>query len=151
MSAAGTITGQARVLKQFSYLNKIANFPNSAYKLPQVKRLELVFKQHNAYGHMGARKFWLENLKTINFHNPKVEIDVKRILCETKDEQLKCPSVLKVYFEDGKTQQIDCKNKRSGAIMEELVKITEAEKVDDADIPVLTIDSFVEAQQQTKN
>ena len=46
----------SRTLKQASHLDLIANYPNSAYVLPkEVAKIEVLFKKHNAYGHMGMR------------------------------------------------------------------------------------------------
>ncbi|ODV86060.1 hypothetical protein CANARDRAFT_7421 [[Candida] arabinofermentans NRRL YB-2248] len=128
----------SRVLKQYANLNDIANFQNSAYKFPKVSKLELTFKKMNAYGHMGARQFWKYNLRTITFHNPQLNIDVKRVDCETKEEQLACPSVLTVHFQNGSKKTIDCKNVHSSEIMNQLIEISDAIRVPKEEIPILT-------------
>lgn len=84
------------------------------------------------------RKFWKENLKTIYFHNPELPIEVKRIECPTKDEQLQCPCLIKVHFKDGKVENVDGKDQHSSKIMQQLVEVTGAEKV-----PAEEIDLFV--------
>lgn len=127
----------SRTLKQATHLDLIANYPHSTYKLPQtVSKLQVVFKKHNAYGHMGMRQFWKYNLKTITFHNPDVAIEVQRVECATKEEQLKCPSVIKVHYNDGKVDTIDGKDKHSDDIMSQLVELTKAEKIPEEEIPL---------------
>ncbi|KAG7807556.1 hypothetical protein KL921_004314 [Ogataea angusta] len=127
----------SRLTRQRENLNLIANYKDSAYKFPQVSKLHLIFKSHNAYGHMGAKQFWKWNLRTICFHNPDVNIEVTRVNCPTKEEQLKCPSVLKVVYADGREKKIDCKHKHSDDIMKELVELTQAVKCPEDEIPVL--------------
>ncbi|QPG74037.1 hypothetical protein FOA43_001356 [Brettanomyces nanus] len=133
---------KSRVLKQFAHLNLIANYENSAYKFNNVAKLELIFKKMNAYGHMGARKFWENNLKTVCFHNPQLAIEVQRVDCATKEEQMKCPSLLKVHFNDGQIKTIDCKSKQHQDIMKELVDLTNAEKVPEDQIPVFSYEVY---------
>ncbi|VEU21844.1 DEKNAAC102822 [Brettanomyces naardenensis] len=128
---------KSKVYKQLAHLNLIANYEGSAYRFNDVSKLELIFKKMNAYGHMGARKFWMNNLRTINFHNPQLPIEVHRVECATKEEQMNCPSVLKVYLKDGQIKSIDCKSKQHQDIMKELVELTKAEKVPEEEIPVL--------------
>lgn len=128
----------SRTLKQASHLDLIANYPNSAYVLPkEVAKIEVLFKKHNAYGHMGMRQFWKYNLKTLCFHNPTVPIEVMRIECDTRDEQLKCPALIRTHFRDGTMATIDGKDKHSSAIMEELVKVTSAQRVPESEIPLV--------------
>lgn len=125
----------SRFLKQATHLDLISNYKNSAYAFPDVAKLQLFFKKHNAYGHMGMRQFWKFNLKTIAFNNPELPIEVQRIECETKEEQLKCISLIKVTLKDGKEITVQGKDKHSDDIMQELVKVTNAEKIDPATIP----------------
>lgn len=125
----------SRTLKQATHLDLISNYKNSAYKFSNVDKLELIFKKHNAYGHMGMRQFWKYNLKTISFHNPELPIEVQRIECETKDEQLKCPAVIKVTLKDGKVETVEAKDRHSDDIMNDLIKLTNAEKVPEQEIP----------------
>lgn len=125
----------SRVWKQLARFNEIANYEGSAYQFPQVDKLELVFKNHTAYGHMGARKFWRNNLPTVNFHNPDMGIEVKRVQCETKEQQHQCPSVLKVHFKDGNVKEIDCKDRQHADIMTELVDVAKGVAVPDEQIP----------------
>ncbi|KAH3669432.1 hypothetical protein OGAPHI_001553 [Ogataea philodendri] len=127
----------SRFARQTQNLNLIANYKDSAYKLPEVSKLHLVFKNHNSDGHMGARKFWKWNLRTISFHNPELNIEVTRVECPTKEEQQKCPSVLKVVYADGRESKIECKDKHSDDIMKELVELTKAEKCEESEIPVV--------------
>lgn len=129
---------ESRLLKQANHLDLISNFKNSAYKFANVNKLELIFKKHNAYGHMGMRQFWKFNLKTISFHNPELPIEVQRIECNTKDEQLKCPAIIKVLLKDGKIKTIEAKDKHSDDIMNELIEITQAEKVPEDEITLFT-------------
>ncbi|KAG0675387.1 hypothetical protein C6P40_001724 [Pichia californica] len=129
---------ESRVLKQANHLDLISNYKNSAYKFNNISKLELIFKKHNAYGHMGMRQFWKFNLKTISFHNPELPIQVQRIECATKDEQLKCPAIIKATFKDGKSSIIEAKDKHSDDIMNELIKITNAEKVENESITSFT-------------
>lgn len=126
------------ILRQAAHLDLISNFKNSAYKFDNVSKLQVIFKKHNAYGHMGMRQFWKCNLKTITFHNPELPIEVQRIECATKEEQLKCPSIIKVTFQDGTTATLDGKDKHSDDIMTELVTITKAEKVPAENIVLYT-------------
>ena len=128
---------QSRTLKQANHLDLIANYKNSAYKLPEVESLQVVFKRHNAYGHMGMRKFWKFNLKTISFHNPDLPIEVQRVECETKDEQLKCPCIIKAHLKNGKVETIDAKDRHSDDIMKDLIKVTNAQKVPQEEIPLV--------------
>lgn len=129
----------SRILKQANHLDLIANYKNSAYKLPEtVSKLQVIFKNHNAYGHMGMRQFWKFNLKTLSFHNASVPIEVQRIECATKDEQLKCPGVVKAYFADGRVETVQGKDKHSDDIMAELIKVTNAEKIPESEIALFT-------------
>lgn len=111
------------------HLESIKGYENSHYVLKNVSALELIFKAHNAYGHQGARLFWKNNLKTIQYHNPTLPIQVQRIECETKEDQLKCPAILKVTLNDGTTKAIDCKNAFHKEIMKELIAEVDAELV----------------------
>lgn len=128
---------ESRTLKQANHLDLIANYKNSAYKLADVEKLQLVFKRHNAYGHMGMRQFWKYNLKTISFHNPELPIEVQRVECETKDEQLKCPCLIKAHLKGGKVETIQAKDKHSDDIMKELIKATNAQKIAHEEIPLV--------------
>lgn len=133
---------RSKVLKQFAHMNLISNYEDSAYKFKNVTKLQLIFKKMNAYGHMGARKFLQTNLKTISFHNPQLPIVVERVECATKEEQMKCPSILKVSFADGTTKTVDCKSKQHQDIMKELVELTHAEKVPESEIPVMSYEAY---------
>jgi large subunit ribosomal protein MRP49 len=119
----------SRALKQAHHLDLISNFENSAYKLNTVDKLEVIFKNHSAYGHFGMRQFWKYNLKTVYFHNPDLPIEVKRIECATKEEQLQCPCIIKVHLKDGKVETIEGKDKHSSTIMQQLIDLTDAEKI----------------------
>ncbi|AOA63936.1 54S ribosomal protein, mitochondrial [Komagataella phaffii CBS 7435] len=126
-----------RFTRQFARLNNIANFPNSAVRVPAtVNRLELVLKQNVQQGHMGLHQFKKWNLPTIQFHNPELCIVVKRVKVESKDEALKVPASLVINYTDGTSKTFDCKNKRSEDIMTQFIDLTGAEKVPDSEIPV---------------
>lgn len=128
----------ARIPKQFTRLNLLANFPESAVRMPtSVKSLDLVFKDDNKHGHMGAKKFWRNNLPTIQFHNPSLPITVTRVHASTDEESLKCPAQLTVSLENGETHKIDMKHRFYNDIMAELKEVTGAEPVPELEIPVL--------------
>lgn len=112
-----------------AHIDAIRGFENSNWELKNVTKLDLVFKAHNAYGHQGAKLFWKHNLKTLQYHNPSLPITVQRIQCDTKEDQLACPAVLRITLADGTTKSVDCKNAFHGDIMNELLALVEAEKV----------------------
>lgn len=135
----------SRVLKQYANLNNIANYPNSAIKLSNdISKIELIFKKLNSNGHMGIKQFWKYNLRTINFHNPSIPINVMRVDCKTKEEQVKCPSIINIVYANGEKKTLDCKNKLSDDIMKEFTELTNSEKVPENEIPILKTESLTD-------
>ncbi|CDK29646.1 unnamed protein product [Kuraishia capsulata CBS 1993] len=138
-----------RFARQAAHLNMISNYPNSAVKLPStVASLELTFKTNIENGHAGIKNFWKYNLKTIQFHNPQLPISVRRIKTADEEESRKCPSVLKINMLDGGSQTIDCKSKRSEAILQEFLELTKAESIPEDEIPVVLTPSEKIVQQE---
>lgn len=97
---------------------------------------------------MGLRKFWQTYLPTLKFYNEELQFSVKRIsLSEgVKDKEKalqletdrelveKCPSKIVLQYADAKKVELDCKNKHSDEILSELIKISKAEKVPEAEL-----------------
>ncbi|KAF7540394.1 hypothetical protein G7Z17_g12194 [Cylindrodendrum hubeiense] len=52
--------------------------PGAAILPAEVTRIHLDFARTLNGGHMGARKFWLENLPRLKYHNPSVPMIVNR-------------------------------------------------------------------------
>ncbi|ODV94040.1 hypothetical protein PACTADRAFT_50936 [Pachysolen tannophilus NRRL Y-2460] len=127
-----------RFTKQVARLNLISNYPSSAIKLPStISSIDLIFKRTNSAGHMGPRKFWRNNLPTVQFHNPNIPITVTRIETESKDESEKCPATLTINYQDGQKKLIDLKYKHSDEILKEFTEITQAQVVEENDIPTI--------------
>ncbi|GMM48779.1 mitochondrial 54S ribosomal protein [Pichia kluyveri] len=135
----------SRYLKQGQHLDLISNYTNSSYHFNNVSKLEIIFKQHSSYGHLGMKKFWKNNLKTIYYHNPSLIIDVKRIDCQEKEQQLNCPCIIKTITKDNKEIIINGKDKHSDDIMKELVEKTAAVAVPSEDI--ISYSSLIEERR----
>ncbi|KAM5351990.1 hypothetical protein ACJ41O_004713 [Fusarium nematophilum] len=52
--------------------------PGAAVLPPEVTRIHMDFAKTLKGGHMGARKFWRENLPRLKYHNPTVPMIVNR-------------------------------------------------------------------------
>ncbi|KAI6748401.1 hypothetical protein HG530_015681 [Fusarium avenaceum] len=52
--------------------------PGAAILPPEVTRIHMDFAKSFKNGHMGAKKFWLENLPRLKYHNPSVPMIVNR-------------------------------------------------------------------------
>ncbi|KAF4471459.1 ribosomal MRP49 [Fusarium albosuccineum] len=52
--------------------------PGAAVLPPEVTRIHMDFARSLKGGHMGARKFWRENLPRLKYHNPSVPMIVNR-------------------------------------------------------------------------
>ncbi|ODV82279.1 uncharacterized protein CANTADRAFT_31941, partial [Suhomyces tanzawaensis NRRL Y-17324] len=130
----------SRILKQIARLNKIAGTSETAYKIDLSKfaKVELYLIQKNIHGpSVGLRKFWRHNLPTLKFHNSELPFVMTRISAETPEEVAKCPAKIVVHGSNSEKFEINCANKHSSAILDELVKITGAVNVPEAEIPTL--------------
>ncbi|ODQ56723.1 hypothetical protein WICANDRAFT_107655 [Wickerhamomyces anomalus NRRL Y-366-8] len=128
MSAQSMFPGltASRFTRQITRLNLISSGPGSVTVGQNVKNVELLFKRLNTDGHMGARKFWRENLPRVQFHNPALPIQVTRVEVANASEHAKVPAILKVTYADGKTAQVDVKNKHSSDILNDFINLTGA-------------------------
>ncbi|KAI1010763.1 hypothetical protein LB503_005481 [Fusarium chuoi] len=64
-----------------SRLNQIISLrcgPGAAILPPEVTRIHMDFATSFKNGHMGAKKFWRENLPRLKYHNPSVPMIVNR-------------------------------------------------------------------------
>ncbi|KAI5466890.1 hypothetical protein BGZ63DRAFT_10648 [Mariannaea sp. PMI_226] len=67
--------------ERLNLLRKLVNIqcgPGAAILPPEVTRIHLDFAKRLDGGHMGARKFWLENLPRLKYHNPSIPMIVNR-------------------------------------------------------------------------
>ncbi|KAK7417177.1 hypothetical protein QQX98_004780 [Neonectria punicea] len=67
--------------ERLNLLRKLINVrcgPGAAILPAEVTRIHLDFARTLNGGHMGARKFWLENLPRLKYHNPSVPMIVNR-------------------------------------------------------------------------
>lgn len=77
-----------------------------------------------------CRKFWKENLPRVQFHNPKLPIKVVRIEPDNpREDYKKVPAILKIHYADGSVKDADVKHKHSEEILEEFIKLTNAQPV----------------------
>ncbi|GMM27651.1 mitochondrial 54S ribosomal protein [Martiniozyma asiatica (nom. inval.)] len=120
----------APVPRQTAHLAAIREYPESAVQFNNVSSLSLVLKAKNSHGHQGAKLFWKHNLKTVAYWNPALPINVTRVNCITKEEQEKCPAILKAVLKSGEEVVIDCKDRQHQDIMKELFEKAQGEKVD---------------------
>ncbi|CAM1503876.1 Fc.00g014670.m01.CDS01 [Cosmosporella sp. VM-42] len=67
--------------ERLNLLRKLVNIqcgPGAAILPPEVTRIHLDFARSLKGGHMGARKFWKENLPRLKYHNPSIPMIVNR-------------------------------------------------------------------------
>ncbi|KAJ4254919.1 hypothetical protein NW762_009717 [Fusarium torreyae] len=67
--------------ERFNKLRRLINLqcgPGAAVLPPEVTRIHMDFAVHLNGGHMGARKFWRENLPRLKYHNPSIPMIVNR-------------------------------------------------------------------------
>lgn len=89
---------KSKLSRHIQRLNLLSSGPGSVTVSPKVKSVELIFKQRSPKGHLGARRFWRDNLPRIQFHNPALPIQVMRIEPETKEEAAAVPALLRVNY-----------------------------------------------------
>lgn len=120
------------VAKQLKFLNRISSTTKQAQILlnpAKYSGIKLTFQVQNHNGHMGARKFWHQYLPTLQFYNPNLKIDVVRINNED-NKRAAVPCTLEIFSQENTIlDQIDMRNKRDDAIMEELLKRLEFQTV----------------------
>ncbi len=130
---------KGNVSRQVARLNNIS-FGPGAIKVPSnVVEIDLLFKIMNKDGHMGARKFWQQNLPQIQFHNPNLPIKVQRVRVEKPEDHARIPATLTIKFNDGSEQTINCKYRHSNEILEDFIDKTRASKVPVTEIPLIMI------------
>ncbi|KAF7551963.1 hypothetical protein G7046_g7567 [Stylonectria norvegica] len=81
--------------ERLNLLRKLINIkcgPGAAVLPPEVTRIHLDFARSLKGGHMGARKFWKENLPRLKYHNPSIPMIVNR---HTKNDR---PPTMSVYL-----------------------------------------------------
>jgi len=103
--------GPSRLSQILKNLNKA---PRPA--LAGVKAITLTLAQRN--DHFGARHFLKEDLPRIRYANPKLDIQVNKLV-KSKDETWSPELVLE--FADGRKQNFNLHNKWSSAIFQELM------------------------------
>ncbi|KAF4450977.1 hypothetical protein F53441_5968 [Fusarium austroafricanum] len=67
--------------ERFNKLRRLVSLrcgPGAAILPPEVARIHMDFATSFKNGHMGAKKFWLENLPRLKYHNPSVPMIVNR-------------------------------------------------------------------------
>ncbi|AMD20368.1 HDL376Cp [Eremothecium sinecaudum] len=118
------------IKKQLQAINKISLTPKSQIIVnnANVASLKLTFQYDNFDGHMGARKFWHNYLPTLQFYNPRLPIEVTRIV--NKDKNKRIPCTLNILGHDGRiAHEVDMRNKRDDEIMEELLTVLDHKPV----------------------
>lgn len=129
----------SRIWKQAARLNQIAGTPETAYRFgPKYTKIELLLIQKSVHAPaFGLRRFWRQNLPTLKFHNDNVDFVLTRIATKTKEDLAKCPTKIILHHADGSAQELDCSNKHSNKILQELVALAEATAVPAEEIPVV--------------
>lgn len=129
------------VLRQVARLNKIAGTPATAFRFDplKVREIEVFLTQKNAHPpSKGLRKFWKENMPTLRFHNDDVGFAMTRIAVNKDEDLAKMKAKIVVHTTNDGSQSINCANKDQSVILDELVKLTEAKPVPEAEIPVIS-------------
>ncbi|KAH3687050.1 hypothetical protein WICPIJ_001963 [Wickerhamomyces pijperi] len=122
---------KSKLARHITRLNLLSTGPGSVKVSPTVESIELIFKQRSPKGHLGARKFWRENLPRIQYHNPHLSITVRRIEPETKKQESEIPALLKINYNNGQESKITkIKYLFNEDILQKFVKLTDAKAVE---------------------
>ncbi|KAI0005293.1 hypothetical protein BJV74DRAFT_875277 [Russula compacta] len=105
------LPGPSRLSQILQNLNKV---PRAT--LVGVRSITLTLAQRN--DHFGARHFLKEDLPRIRYANPKIDIQVNKLV-KTKDETW--PPELVLEFSDGRKQSLSLRHKWSSIIFQELM------------------------------
>ncbi|KAG7192152.1 uncharacterized protein KQ657_002517 [Scheffersomyces spartinae] len=129
----------SRILKQIERLNLIAGTPENAFKFqPNVKSIELFLLKAPVQGpHIGLKRFWRQNLPTLQFHNPDVDFIMTRIKVEDKADLKKVPARV-VISGEGESKVLNCLEKSQQQILNELVELTGATSIPIEEIPIIS-------------
>lgn len=125
--------------RQISRLNMISGSPETAFRFnPDIRKIELYLIKDSVLGSaIGLKKFWRQNLPTLKFHNQDVDFLVTRIKTQQKEDLLKCPTKILIYYSNSNKSEIECSNKHHSDILKELVDATGAAPVPESEIPVM--------------
>lgn len=124
---------KARIPRQLARLNAISQGPAALIMPDSVAAISLSFKYQNSNGHMGPRKFWRQLLPSIQFYNQSLPISVSRQWAHSPQEHDSIPATLTVAFADGSSKSINAQYKISSDILNELILLTGAKQVPQAD------------------
>ncbi|CCG84121.1 protein of unknown function [Taphrina deformans PYCC 5710] len=121
-----------RAIVQAKKILDIRVGPGSITLPPEYTALHLSFSQKNANGHMGPRKFTQQNLPRIQYHNPHLSIQVKRINLRDKSNR-DVDAVMKL-MKSGQTEAqadvLSIRGLHSDEIVSKLTEMTGATKVE---------------------
>ncbi|KEY70400.1 hypothetical protein S7711_06568 [Stachybotrys chartarum IBT 7711] len=142
--------------------------PGAAVLPAEVTKIHMDFARKINGGHMGAKKFWRENLPKLKFHNPAVPMIINRHWNQESDsfmtiyfrsavaDSAAAPAELSVMPESSynnlakapppgpneRVVRIDMKNKNSSVILNEFIAATQAVVLQPADEDVAELDSL---------
>lgn len=128
------------LLRQVARLNKIAGTPHTAFRFDplKIREIQLILIQKNVHlPSAGLRNFWKNNLPTLQFHNNDVTFTMTRVATTSKEDLVKVPAKILVHTTDDNTLTLDCLNMKNNKILRELVALTEAKQVPEAEIPII--------------
>lgn len=109
--------------------NKLAQIRNGlgAAKIPRnITKLTLLMAFKNKNGQMGCRKFWRQHLPSIQFHNPHLQIEVRRSHEETR-------AIMQIDQTSGDPIFLDMQYKQASDICQELFQKIHAVPVKPSD------------------
>lgn len=138
--AAAMIKGAPRspIQKQLFRLNTINGTLSRAFKFgPDVKKIQLNILHKRTYGPtVGIIKFWRMWLPILKFHNDDTDFVVTRFKANTKEELSNVKTTITVHNSNGTSDVINCANRHTDEIIENLVKYTKATEIPKDEIPV---------------
>ncbi|CAN3372643.1 hypothetical protein DIURU_004864 [Diutina rugosa] len=126
------------VLRQVARLNQIAGTTETAFRMDpsKIKAIELVLVQKNVHQpSSGLRKFWKQNLPTLQFHNNDVRFTMTRVKTASKDELAKVPASVVIHKVGDDKVVVNCLDRSPKDILRKVVHATGATPVPDAEIP----------------
>lgn len=122
-----------RAIQQAKRLLQIRSGPASLVLPAEYTSLSLQFSQKNANGHMGPRKFTQQSLPQLQFQNPSLKIDVKRVVDKEDPKNLKIPAVLRLTRRGEEDTEINLQGLHSDEILKRLIKATGATTIQETE------------------
>ncbi|CAK9442148.1 uncharacterized protein LODBEIA_P58910 [Lodderomyces beijingensis] len=144
MSAKGLQNYSLPLRKQIAKINTLRGTPETSFKFDASKYKEFeMFIYHQTPvvykpAH-GIRSFWKKSMPTLRYHNPQIQVTVNAVVVDDEKDLVKIPLKLKIHGHKPEDNAvIDCASKSPSQILAELVELTNARRMTQDEIPLIS-------------